>query len=55
MGPGMSKSISPSKLVIGITVVCALVFTAIQIPDSRPLIGLLVFFGFFSFLEWLEK
>lgn len=51
----MNKGIAPSKLFIGLVVIGALTYVAVQVPDSRLLVGLLVFFGFFSFLEWLEK
>lgn len=49
------QGIAPSKLLIGVLVIAAFLFAGIQIPESRGILALFVLFGFFGFLEWLEK
>lgn len=50
-----SKGLEPSKMVFGILVLAALTAVTIYVPDARIVVGILVLFGFFDFLKWLEN
>lgn len=49
------RSIDPSKLFIALLIVGSFTTLAIIVPPSRVLLGLIVFFGFMPFLNWLDK
>jgi hypothetical protein len=50
------KGIPPTKLVMGVAILAAVVALCILVPPARFVIAILALFGgFSSFLEWLDR
>ena len=48
------KGIAPTKLIMGIIIVAAILAAAVLIPPSRIILAIIVLFGFDGFLKWLN-